>query len=106
MRIADRFYSQCRYRAINCPEPLSLDENLTLDSKTKWEDVIPDTKNLIDSVNLLDLKQIIVKVIDEYFGTSFSEYTDHHYSHFMSGYIRKNLLMKVEDMEGNAEIWT
>lgn len=47
-----------------------------------------------------------LKVIDEYFGTSFSEYTDHHYSHFMSGYIRKNLLMKVEDREGNAEIWT
>lgn len=47
-----------------------------------------------------------MKVIDEYFGTSFSEYTDHHYSHFMSGYIRKNLLMKVEDREGNAEIWT
>lgn len=41
-----------------------------------------------------------MKVIDEYFGTSFSEYTDHHYSHFMSGYIRKNLLMKVEDREG------
>lgn len=40
-----------------------------------------------------------MKVIDEYFGTSFSEYTDHHYSHFMSGYIRKNLLMKVEDRE-------
>lgn len=40
-----------------------------------------------------------MKVIDEYFGTSFSEYTDHHYSHFMSGYIRKNLLMKVEDSE-------
>nr|DAZ57754.1 MAG TPA: helix-turn-helix domain protein [Caudoviricetes sp.] len=40
-----------------------------------------------------------MKVIDEYFGTSFSEYTDHHYSHFMSGYIRKNLLMKVEDKE-------
>ena len=47
-----------------------------------------------------------MKVIDEYFGTSFSEYTDHHYSHFMSGYIRKNLLMKVEDREENAEIWT
>lgn len=44
-----------------------------------------------------------MKVIDEYFGTSFSQYTDHHYSHFMSGYIRKNLLMKVEDKE-NAEI--
>lgn len=41
-----------------------------------------------------------MKVIDEYFGISFSEYTDHHYSHFMSGYIRKNLLMKVEDREG------
>jgi hypothetical protein len=40
-----------------------------------------------------------MKVIDEYFGTSFSEYSDHHYSHFMSGYIRKNLLMKVEDRE-------
>lgn len=40
-----------------------------------------------------------MKVIDEYFGTSFSEYTDHHYSHFMSGYIRKNLLMKIEDRE-------
>lgn len=40
-----------------------------------------------------------MKVIDEYFGTSFSEYTDHHYSHFMSGYIRKILLMKVEDRE-------
>lgn len=40
-----------------------------------------------------------MKVIDEYFGTSFSQYTDHHYSHFMSGYIRKNLLMKVEDRE-------
>lgn len=40
-----------------------------------------------------------MKVIDEYFGTSFSEYTNHHYSHFMSGYIRKNLLMKVEDRE-------
>lgn len=40
-----------------------------------------------------------MKVIDEYFGTSFSDYTDHHYSHFMSGYIRKNLLMKVEDRE-------
>lgn len=40
-----------------------------------------------------------MKVIDEYFGTSFSEYTDHHYSHFMSGYIRKNLLMKVEGRE-------
>ena len=40
-----------------------------------------------------------MKVIDEYFGTSFSEYTDHHYSHFISGYIRKNLLMKVEDRE-------
>lgn len=40
-----------------------------------------------------------MKVIDEYFGTSFSEYTDHHYSHFMSGYIRKNLLMKVEDRD-------
>lgn len=40
-----------------------------------------------------------MKVIDEYFGISFSEYTDHHYSHFMSGYIRKNLLMKVEDRE-------
>jgi len=40
-----------------------------------------------------------MKVIDEYFGTSFSECTDHHYSHFMSGYIRKNLLMKVEDRE-------
>lgn len=40
-----------------------------------------------------------MKVIDEYFGTSFSEYTDHHYSHFMSGYIRKNLLMKVENRE-------
>lgn len=47
-----------------------------------------------------------MKVIDEYFGTSFSEYTDHHYSHFMSGYIRKNLLMKVEDREENVEIWT
>lgn len=47
-----------------------------------------------------------LKVIDEYFGTSFSEYTDHHYSHFMSGYIRKILLMKVEDREENAEIWT
>ena len=47
-----------------------------------------------------------MKVIDEYFGTSFSEYTDHHYSHFMSCYIRKNLLMKVEDREENAEIWT
>lgn len=47
-----------------------------------------------------------MKVIDEYFGTSFSEYTDHHYSHFMSGYIRKILLMKVEDREENAEIWT
>lgn len=40
-----------------------------------------------------------MKVIDEYFGTSFSEYTDHHYSHFMSGYIRKNLLMKIENRE-------
>lgn len=40
-----------------------------------------------------------MKVIDEYFGTSFSEYTDHHYSHFMSGYVRKILLMKVEDRE-------
>lgn len=47
-----------------------------------------------------------MKVIDEYFGTSFSKYTDHHYSHFMSGYIRKNLLMKIEDREENAEIWT
>ena len=40
-----------------------------------------------------------MKVIDEYFGTSFSEYTDHHYSHFMSGYVRKILLMKIEDRE-------
>ena len=40
-----------------------------------------------------------MKVIDEYFGTSFSEYTDHHYSHFMSGYVRKILLMKVENRE-------
>lgn len=47
-----------------------------------------------------------MKVIDEYFGTSFSEYTDHHYSHFMSGYIRKILLIKVEGREENAEIWT
>ena len=40
-----------------------------------------------------------MKVIDEYFGTSFSEYTDHHYSHFMSGYVRKILLMKIENRE-------
>lgn len=40
-----------------------------------------------------------MKVIDEYFGTSFSEYTDHHYSHFMSGYVRKILLMKIEKRE-------
>lgn len=40
-----------------------------------------------------------MKVIDEYFGTSFSEYTDHHYSHFMSGYVRKILLMKIENKE-------
>lgn len=44
-----------------------------------------------------------MKVIDEYFGTSFSDYTDHHYSHFMSGYIRKILLMKLDDKE-NAKI--
>lgn len=40
-----------------------------------------------------------MKVIDEYFGTSFSDYTDHHYSHFMSGYVRKILLMKIENRE-------
>nr|DAV20320.1 MAG TPA: helix-turn-helix domain protein [Caudoviricetes sp.] len=40
-----------------------------------------------------------MKVIDEYFGISFSEYTDHHYSHFMSGYVRKILLMKIEKRE-------
>lgn len=45
-----------------------------------------------------------MQVVDEYFGVSFSEYTDHHYSHFMSGYIRKNLLMKIKDRENSAEI--
>lgn len=45
-----------------------------------------------------------MQVVDEYFGVSFSEYTDHHYSHFMSGYIRKNLLMKIKDRESNTEI--
>ncbi len=45
-----------------------------------------------------------MQVVDEYFGVSFSEYTDHHYSHFMSGYIRKNLLMKIKDRENSTEI--